>query len=66
MAAGFFEHDLTFRVVGDTLVMSSPLIVSEAQIGEAGATARTLRSINTALPVSARLPIWRARALRGG
>ena len=31
---GFFEHDIMFRAVGDTLAMSPPLIVSEAQIGE--------------------------------
>jgi beta-alanine--pyruvate transaminase len=32
--AGFFEHDFSLRAVGDTLAMSPPLIVSEAQIGE--------------------------------
>ena len=32
--AGFFEHDVMFRAVGDTLALSPPLIVSEAQIGE--------------------------------
>jgi beta-alanine--pyruvate transaminase len=31
---GFFEHDVMFRAVGDTLALSPPLIVSEAQIGE--------------------------------
>jgi beta-alanine--pyruvate transaminase len=31
---GFFEHDIMFRAVGDTLALSPPLIVSEAQIGE--------------------------------
>jgi beta-alanine--pyruvate transaminase len=30
----FFEHDMTLRAVGDTLAMSPPLIVSEAEIGE--------------------------------
>jgi beta-alanine--pyruvate transaminase len=30
----FHEYDLTMRAVGDTLAMSPPLIVSEAQIGE--------------------------------
>ena len=34
MDAGFFEHDFALRAVGDTLAMSPPLIVSEAQIGE--------------------------------
>ena len=32
--AGFFEHDLMLRAVGDTLALSPPLIVTEAQIGE--------------------------------
>jgi beta-alanine--pyruvate transaminase len=31
---GFFEHDVMFRAVGDTIAMSPPLIVTEAQIGE--------------------------------
>jgi beta-alanine--pyruvate transaminase len=31
---GFFEHDVTFRAIGDTLALSPPLIVSESQIGE--------------------------------
>jgi beta-alanine--pyruvate transaminase len=31
---GFFEHDITFRAVGDTLALSPPLIVSEPQVGE--------------------------------
>jgi beta-alanine--pyruvate transaminase len=31
---GFFEQDLMFRAVGDTLALSPPLIVSEAQIDE--------------------------------
>ncbi len=31
---GFFEHNVMFRAVGDTLAMSPPLIVTEAQIGE--------------------------------
>ncbi len=34
LEAGFFEHDIMFRAVGDTLALSPPLIVSEAQIGE--------------------------------
>jgi len=34
MDAGFFEHDMMIRAVGDTLALSPPLIVSEAQIGE--------------------------------
>jgi beta-alanine--pyruvate transaminase len=31
---GFFEHEVMFRAVGDTLALSPPLIVSEKQIGE--------------------------------
>jgi beta-alanine--pyruvate transaminase len=31
---GFFEHDIMFRAVGDTMALSPPLIVSESQIGE--------------------------------
>jgi beta-alanine--pyruvate transaminase len=34
LESAFYEHDLTMRAVGDTLAMSPPLIVSEAQIGE--------------------------------
>jgi beta-alanine--pyruvate transaminase len=34
LEAGFFEHDVMFRAVGDTLALSPPLIVSESQIGE--------------------------------
>jgi beta-alanine--pyruvate transaminase len=34
MDAGFFEYGLTIRGVGDTLALSPPLIISEAQIGE--------------------------------
>jgi beta-alanine--pyruvate transaminase len=34
LESAFHEHDLTMRAVGDTLAMSPPLIVSEAQVGE--------------------------------
>ena len=34
MDEGFHRQDLLFRIAGDTLVMSPPLIVSETQIGE--------------------------------
>src|SRR6187401_376367 len=34
MDLGFFEHDVMFRAIGDTLALSPPLIVSESQIGE--------------------------------
>jgi beta-alanine--pyruvate transaminase len=32
--SAFYDHDLMLRAVGDTLALSPPLIVSEAQIGE--------------------------------
>ena len=32
--AAFYDHSLMLRAVGDTLALSPPLIVSEAQIGE--------------------------------
>ena len=31
---GFFDHDFMFRAIGDTLALSPPLIVTDAQIGE--------------------------------
>ena len=34
LVAGFFEHEIMFRAVGETIALSPPLIVSEAQIGE--------------------------------
>jgi beta-alanine--pyruvate transaminase len=34
LEAGFHTHELMLRAVGDTLALSPPLIVSEAQIGE--------------------------------
>ena len=34
LALGFHDYNLMFRAVGDTLALSPPLIVSEAQIGE--------------------------------
>ena len=34
LVAGFFEHEIMFRSVGETIALSPPLIVSEAQIGE--------------------------------
>jgi beta-alanine--pyruvate transaminase len=34
LETAFYDHDLTIRAVGDTLAMSPPLIVSEAQVGE--------------------------------
>jgi beta-alanine--pyruvate transaminase len=34
LEAGFFDHDVMFRSVGDCIALSPPLIVSESQIGE--------------------------------
>jgi beta-alanine--pyruvate transaminase len=34
MDRGFHEHDIMFRVMGDSIACAPPLIVSEAQIGE--------------------------------
>ena len=34
LANGFSEHDVMIRVAGDTIALTPPLIVSEAQIGE--------------------------------
>ncbi len=34
MERGFHDHDIMLRITGDTLALSPPLIVSEAQIGE--------------------------------
>ncbi len=34
LEVAFYDHDLMLRAVGDTLALSPPLIVSDAQIGE--------------------------------
>ena len=34
MKRGFHDHDIMFRVAGDTIALTPPLIVSEDQIGE--------------------------------
>ncbi len=34
LEAGFFEHDLMLRAVGDTLALSPPLIMTEGQVSE--------------------------------
>ena len=34
LEAGFHDHDIMFRIAGDAIAMSPPLIVSESQIGE--------------------------------
>lgn len=46
MKETFFNQDMLMRIAGDTLVISPPLIVSEAQIGEIiEKTARTIRAV---------------------
>jgi beta-alanine--pyruvate transaminase len=45
MVAAFNDHELMVRAVGDTLAMSPPLIVSEAQIDEAfGKLAKVIKA----------------------
>jgi len=34
MEKGFHEHGLLFRITGDTIALSPPLIISENEIGE--------------------------------
>ena len=34
MEKGFHEHDITLRITGETLALTPPLTISEAQIGE--------------------------------
>jgi beta-alanine--pyruvate transaminase len=46
MNEAFHHQDLLIRIAGDTIVMSPPLIISEAQIGElAEKVARTIRAL---------------------
>ena len=46
MKETFFNQGMLMRIAGDTLVISPPLIVSEAQIGEIiDKTARTIRAV---------------------
>jgi beta-alanine--pyruvate transaminase len=43
---GFFEHDVMFRAVGDTLALSPPLIVTESEIGEIfGKVAKIIKAV---------------------
>ena len=34
MEHGFHEHDIVLRITGETLALTPPLTISEAQIGE--------------------------------
>ena len=34
MEKGFHEHGIMFRITGDTIALSPPLIITEDQIGE--------------------------------
>ncbi len=46
LASAFHDHDLMLRVAGDTLALTPPLIVSEAQIGEImDKVARVIRAV---------------------
>ena len=46
MTKGFHEEDVTLRAVGDTLALSPPLIVTEAQIDELfGKVAKLIRAV---------------------
>ncbi len=46
MTKGFHEEDVTLRAVGDTLALSPPLIVSEAQIDELfGKVAKLIKAV---------------------
>ena len=46
MERGFHEHGLMFRVTGDTIALSPPLIVTEDQIGEiADKVAKVIRAV---------------------
>ena len=44
--AAFNEHDIVFRLTGDTIALTPPLIVTEDQIGEiVGRIARVIRAV---------------------
>ena len=46
LACAFHDHDLMLRVAGDTLALTPPLIVSEAEIGEiVDKVGRVIRSV---------------------
>ena len=46
MDEAFHKQDLLFRIAGDTIVLSPPLIISEAQIGEVvDRTAKTIKAL---------------------
>jgi beta-alanine--pyruvate transaminase len=34
MENGFHDHDILIRITGDTIALSPPLMITEAQIGE--------------------------------
>ncbi|MBY0380876.1 MAG: aspartate aminotransferase family protein [Xanthobacteraceae bacterium] len=46
LGSAFFDHDLMLRVAGDTLALTPPLIVTEAQVGEIiDKVARVIRAV---------------------
>jgi beta-alanine--pyruvate transaminase len=42
MERGFHEHGIVMRITGETLALTPPLIVSEAEIGEIADKMRTV------------------------
>src|SRR6187401_444971 len=47
MEKGFHEHGLLFRITGDTIALSPPLIISENEIGEIfDKVGKVIRSVN--------------------
>jgi beta-alanine--pyruvate transaminase len=44
--SGFHEHEVLFRIAGDTIALTPPLIVSEDQVGEiVDKVAKVIRSV---------------------
>jgi beta-alanine--pyruvate transaminase len=57
MQAAFHEHGLLVRVTGDTIALSPPLIIGEAQIGELfDKVARVIKAVDTPAAGVARRP----------
>ena len=47
MERGFHDENIMFRTVGDSIAVTPPLIVSEAQIGEIfGKVAKVIKALN--------------------
>jgi beta-alanine--pyruvate transaminase len=57
MQSAFHEHGLLIRVTGDTIALSPPLIIGEAQIGELfDKVARVIKAVDTPAAGVARRP----------